>query len=255
MQRKRVMVDEDGVVVAVCAYAPGERQRPHTDKHSRISFLLRGAYREEGRHGAVTMTPGHVLLKSRRARHEDQFGDDGACIASLAFTGDDPFDAGRDPALWRRRSDGFALRHSAAFLEAARAGDARAVRTIGADFLGAGEAEPAKREAPAWLARLKQELEARPLAEVDVAVRAREAGAHPAHASRLFRRCFALSIIEHAQAQSVRRAIGALTGGEALSDIALDAGFYDQSHMSRVFKRVTGRTPGACRALLAAAAG
>jgi len=47
--------------------------------------------------------------------------------------------------------------------------------------------------------------------------------------------------------------MAALSGAGRLSEIALAAGFYDQSHMTRVFRRVTGRTPGAHRTLLAAA--
>jgi len=35
-----------------------------------------------------------------------------------------------------------------------------------------------------------------------------------------------------------------------LADIALDAGFADQSHFTRVFKQITGTTPGAYRSLL-----
>ena len=34
-----------------------------------------------------------------------------------------------------------------------------------------------------------------------------------------------------------------------LADLALEAGFADQSHCTRVFKRLTGTTPGAWRAL------
>ncbi len=30
----------------------------------------------------------------------------------------------------------------------------------------------------------------------------------------------------------------------ALAAVAVEAGFYDQSHFARVFKRVTGMTPG-----------
>jgi AraC family transcriptional regulator len=52
----------------------------------------------------------------------------------------------------------------------------------------------------------------------------------------------------------VRRAFAQLCQiDRPLSEVALGAGFYDQSHMTRVFRRVTGRTPGACRALLAGA--
>ena len=255
MLRRKVLLAGDGLVVAVCRYAPGERHGVHTDEHSRVSFLIGGSYREEGRPGPIRMLPGHVLLKSRRAKHEDEFGPNGAAIAAIEFVDDDPFDAADAHDLWRQRDDGFALRHAMAFLEAALAGDEYAAAAAGVDLVANVIHSDDRRTPPGWLAQIRQELEHAPLAETDIGARAREAGAHPAHASRLFRRCYGRSITEHAQAQMVRRAVGPLTAGAALSDVALAAGFYDQSHMSRVFKRVTGRTPGAHRTLLMAAAG
>jgi AraC-like DNA-binding protein len=256
MLRKKVLLAGDGFAVAVCRYAPGERHGVHTDTHSRISFLIGGGYREEGRPGAIRMLPGHVLLKSRRAKHEDQFGPDGAQIAAIEFIDDDPFDQSASPDLWRQRVDGFALRHATAFLESGLAGDRHAARTAGFDLVaGSGEASSRRTDAPAWLSRLREELEEHSLASVDVAAQAKDAGAHPAHASRLFRRCYGASITQHAQAHSVRRAMAPLASGASLSEVALAAGFYDQSHMTRVFRRVTGRTPGAHRAMFAAAMG
>src|SRR5690606_8366775 len=149
-------------------------------------------------------------------------------------------------------TDAFALRHAMAFLDAAITGDANGVTAASVDLVANSNESTQRGHAPAWLRRLHDELEEAPLGSVDVAARAKEAGAHPAHASRLFRRCFANSVTEHAQAHSVRRAMAALAAGATLSDAALTAGFYDQSHITRVFKRVTGRTPGAHRALLAA---
>lgn len=254
MLRKKVLMTGDGLVVAVSRYAPGERHGVHTDTNSRISFVIGGGYREEGQPGAIHMLPGHVLLKSRRAKHEDEFGPDGAAIAAIEFTDDDPFDQSPSPDLWRQRADSFALRHATAFLESGLAGDRRAARTAGLDLVAAsGEASSRRSKAPTWLSRLREELEEHSLASVDVAACARNAGAHPAHASRLFRNCYGMSITQHAQAQSVRRAMAPLASGASLGQVALAAGFYDQSHMTRVFRRVTGHTPGACRAMFAAA--
>lgn len=254
---KKLLLSTPALAVAVCRYAPGERHGRHTDRHSRISLLLRGGYREEGGAGTVRMAPGDVLLKSSRAYHEDAFGDEGAELVALEYLEYDPFDVQPDRDLWRRRDDAFALRHATAVLDGALSGDLEAVATAGDDLLAANANEPNERTpAPRWLERLKQELEEQTLATVRVATQARRAGAHPAHASRLFRRCYGASITEFAQTQSVRRALRALAHSQqALSEIALAAGFYDQSHMTRVFRRMTGRTPGAHRALFAAAFG
>ena len=47
-----------------------------------------------------------------------------------------------------------------------------------------------------------------------------------------------------------RRALGQLASKTLLlSDLALDAGYYDQSHMSAVCRAYAGRPPGALRSL------
>ncbi len=250
---RKVLLSTPGLAAVVCTYAAGERHSRHTDALSRISLLVRGGYREETDSGAITMRPGDVLLKSRRAAHEDAFGENGATLVALEFLQDDPFDAPEARDLWRRRSDGYAMRHAVAFLEAALVGDRLSAGAAGEDLIADCGRTPARRDgAPLWLRRIKHALDEGGLAEIDVASRARAAGAHPAHASRLFRQCYGQSITEYAQAQSVRRALALLGERDAsLSDTAAAAGFYDQSHMNRVFRRVLGRSPGAHRALLA----
>lgn len=249
MRRHDCLLAAPHHAVSVSRYAPGERHRAHRDRYPRISFVLRGGYREESRPGAIRMTPGDVLLKSHRALHEDQFGSDGAIVASIEFLTDDPFDAAPHAPEWHRRSDGFALRHAAGLLEAALAGDSAGVATAGNDLIATRPDDIAERRPPpAWLRHLKEELETVSQAQVDVRARAIAAGVHPVHASRLFRQCYAMSISDHARAQGVRRALALMTREAALSDVAVAAGFYDQSHMNRVFRRVIGRTPGAQRA-------
>ncbi|MBN2751418.1 MAG: AraC family transcriptional regulator, partial [Rhodospirillaceae bacterium] len=48
--------------------------------------------------------------------------------------------------------------------------------------------------------------------------------------------------------QRVRRAGALLFQGEDIAAVAVDAGFYDQSHMTRQFLRLFGMTPGEYRA-------
>jgi AraC family transcriptional regulator len=255
--RKKLLMEAPNLRVAVCHYAPGERHKAHTDPHSRVSFLLRGGYHEESSSGAIRMRPGDILLKSERAEHEDRFGDEGAYVAAIEFLDNDPFAAGPAAACWRQRTDVFALRHVTAVLEAVRAGDLRGASVAGVDLVTASVyADEQKRRAPPWLEQLKLELEEYSFATIDVAARAQAAGAHPAHASRLFRQCYGSSITEHAHAHGIRRAIGALAQPNlSLSDAAFTAGFYDQSHMNRAFLRMFGRTPGMQRTLLTATIG
>ncbi len=76
------------------------------------------------------------------------------------------------------------------------------------------------------------------------------AGVHPAHLARRFRGAFGTSIGRYLRRVRVDRAITALVEtDQPLSEIALQCGFYDQSHFNRVFKRATGYAPNRYRRL------
>lgn len=248
---KRTLMATPTVRVDLARFEPGEHHARHRDRQSRITFVLQGAFCEETGTGATRLAAGDILFKSYCALHEDRFGEDGARVASFVFE-DDCYEAAH-ASPWRVARDRATLRSAVIALESAAARDGAVLNTAATDLLAQQE-ERASRAAPRWLTRLKDALEAASLANVDIASEARAAGVHPAHASRLFRRCFGASITEHAQTHCVRRALARLAEPHAtLSEIALATGFYDQSHMTRVFRRVTGLTPGAHRTLLAAA--
>jgi len=190
------------------------------------------------------------MLKSREAKHEVQFSELGARIVSVEFADEDPFDGA--PLTWGCRTDRVTLRHIVDVLAAARAGDINGAWIASRDLVTSNVVDDCSRpEPPQWIRRLREALEESNLAVIDVRDWAIEAGYHPAHASRLFRRCFGYSISDYASAHAVRRAIGHLASPVVtLSEVALAAGFYDQSHMNRLFRRILGRTPGATRPLL-----
>lgn len=248
---KKTVAEGDGLRVAVCHYRAGERHPTHTDLHSRISFVLRGGYREETKSQTATIREGTVLLKSRRAKHEDEFSE--TILVALEFLQDDPFEAAA-PEGWTPREDAFALRHATAILDAALRSNVRTARIAATDLVASADfAECSRASAPPWLTRLRDELDEASLAAVCVATRARTAGVHPVYASRLFRRHFGVSVTEHARAQTLRRAFSWLGQRHTpLADTALGAGFYDQSHMNRMFRQLIGKTPGEVRTLIAA---
>jgi AraC family transcriptional regulator len=94
---------------------------------------------------------------------------------------------------------------------------------------------------PAWLddavdlARAQQPL---------VAI-ARRIGRHPSHVAREFHRHEGVTVGEFARRCRLELAARALREGErSIGEVALDAGFCDQSHFTNAFRRVFGVTPG-----------
>jgi AraC family transcriptional regulator len=85
---------------------------------------------------------------------------------------------------------------------------------------------------------------------VDVA---RRVGVHPVHLARTFRRVHQMTFAGYVRQVRIEFARRELTvSGAPLGDIAVAAGFCDQSHFSRLFKRYTGQTPAEYRLALQA---
>jgi AraC-like DNA-binding protein len=81
---------------------------------------------------------------------------------------------------------------------------------------------------------------------------ARALAVSPHHLSRVFRSVTGHTISRHRMRLRVRDAMERLAGGERdLARLAADLGFADQSHLCRVVREETGRTPSALRSALA----
>ena len=73
-------------------------------------------------------------------------------------------------------------------------------------------------------------------------------GVHPVHLSREFPKHFGVTLADYLRRMRINYACQALSkADQPLTAIALDAGFADQAHFTRCFKRATGVTPAAYR--------
>jgi len=100
-----------------------------------------------------------------------------------------------------------------------------------------------------WVERIKEMLSSRLSENISLVELAESAGVHPVHLSREFRKRFHCTIGDYLRRLRIEQACAALINSDApMSEIALAAGFYDQSHFSNTFKKITGMTPAAWRA-------
>lgn len=103
-------------------------------------------------------------------------------------------------------------------------------------------ARPARGAAPKWLERAREAMHGHERPSLnDVAA---AAGVHPSTLVRVFRAHYGCSPGEYLRNVRLEAAKSALLSSDrTIADIALDAGFYDQSHFTNAFRRYTGMTP------------
>lgn len=108
-----------------------------------------------------------------------------------------------------------------------------------------GRAEISKERAtPSWLSRAMELLRASFREEITLERIAHDVGVHPIHLSRVFRKKYHCTMGEYVNRLRVQFVCAAMSRGwPALNELALEAGFADQSHMGRVFRSLVGESP------------
>jgi len=224
----------------------------HSHEQPYVSFVLRGAYTEEGPAALHACAAGTVIFHPEGETHRDRFERAGGRVLNLELDRD-----------WLRAL-GVPLQSRAVPLPAAfRFGlelrDADDVEQLALEVLGhaAAEQERASLRRPRWLAA--------GLALVDGAVAegervtltavARRCGVHPVHVARTFPRFVGCTFSHYVLRRRVAAALRELERGGAIVDVAMRCGFADQAHLCRAFKQATGLTPTQFRIAAVPAAG
>ena len=101
-----------------------------------------------------------------------------------------------------------------------------------------------ERRPPTWLAQVRDLLHDRPRERLVLDEIAAAVGVHPVHLCRAFRQQYGCTIGDYVRKLRLDLASHQLaTSSASLAEIALAAGFADQSHFTNVFRRACGMTP------------
>lgn len=229
--------------------------------HERLFFcvLLGGSYREFVGDRTIEYQPLSIVYHPEGLVHHDCIGAGGARFLTLEVA---PGLLGGE--LRRRRplssvrdlsADAAVWRMLRLFREARTGGIMPVSLEEQAAELVDDVAETATehpRRSPSWLPRVDDFVGDHFREAITLADIAGVADVHPVYLSRAFRHFRGQPIRGLVHQLRVHHACRLLPRADlSLATIAVDAGFFDQSHMTRVFRRVTGLTPGHMRRLLA----
>lgn len=237
------------------------RQFPH-HCHERAYFglLLAGSYTEHLGGRTYAHGPMSLAFHPPGMDHHDEVETRGTRLLTIEV-GDALLDRLREesrPAIgFKVFSGGEPVRLSARLYRELRRGEPGAdldVEELLFDLLASSLCRPGVDETrePAWLRRIEALLRESFREPLSLDHLAAEAGVHPGHLTRTFRRFRGYTPGEYLQHLRVRRVCEGLAHPDlSLVDLALEAGFADQSHCTRVFHRLVGLPPGAFRETLA----
>jgi AraC-like DNA-binding protein len=197
-----------------------------------FALVLKGSYVEAGDTGRHRVSPGDVIVHRPFEQHLDRFSSGGAEVLILPL-----------PDRW-----------STTVL--ARVADPDSIAVLAErDIVAAREAAlETMVERPMaiedWPDLLARDLLGKP--DLSLSSWADRHGLHPGSLARGFGQQFSISPNGFRTVVRARRAIEEIVATNiGLSSIALDHGFADQAHMSRIVRRLTGLPPRALRKALA----
>jgi AraC family transcriptional regulator len=239
----------DGLRFAEKRYAAGLRMPPHAHDEWRYCLTVSGAYTDSWRRGFRTRTTWQLSLHPAAETHTSVFHSDAVCFhvellgrwrdRLLGDAGIPPepheFLAGRAPHVAGQLYDEF--RHgddvSTLMLEG-----------LTCELIGwSARSLREDRHGASWVHQARDLVRDRFAESVSLEEIARSVGAHPVHLARQFRRTFGCSVGELVRRTRIDFVCRQLATDAPLSEIAFRAGFSDQSHMTRLFRRAMGVTP------------
>ena len=250
-----------GLVLTELKHTQARKLPPHLHELGFFSLLLKGDYQECFGRQTVSHQPLTLTWHPQAMQHQDEVGPRGV----LFFNAEVPRDwlerlrehaaAAATPLVWQGNGPVWLMMRLYREFSSAAEGYELAIEGLLLELLAAIARQPGRLESrkPVWLRRVETMIRDQFTGRLTMTQLADEAGVHPAHLASIFRRFHHTTVSDYVHRLRVQAACAMLRESAApLVEIALQLGFADQSHFSRVFHRTTGMTPKAWRTVLIA---
>jgi AraC family transcriptional regulator len=234
-----------GFLLSVTDYPRGATLRWHGHDEPYLTYVVRGLYRERTRSTLRDCLRHHLVIHPPGEIHSDEFTAAARCLN---------IHIDRE---WRSRFDRALAAPAVAASSVISALVARAARELRSpdgvspmvieglmlELFGELARSRTPDRAPGWLHAVRDEIESRFREPLTLGSLASGASVHPVHLARTFRRHFGRTVGEMIRELRVQYARTGIRSGIPLRQLAAEAGFADQSHLTRTFRALTGTTP------------
>lgn len=235
------------------AYSPHFKTPRHSHKRALFCYVIKGEYTETYGSRTRECKSSTLLFHPAGELHAEHFHDSGGRsfiieveplwldrVRENSGIRDDQIDlSGRELELLARKL----------YREFCRMDDASLLVIEGLMLEIIGEASRRaprvpSRQTPHWLNQARELLSERFAERLRLSEIAKAVGVHPVHLAQTFHKAYNCTMGDYVRQRRIEYACRELAVSEMpIVDIALTAGFCDQSHFTRTFKRCTGVPP------------
>jgi len=246
-------LEVDGLRVTATEFAPGLVLAPHVHDRTVVAVMVEGTFDLVIRGRTMPCPPGTVLVEPGGERHANKIRQCGA--RTLVIEPAPLYEVEHLTHCRTLLGSPAAFVHSAAWSVAARLRREVRSRDVLSDVVieelalrllwAAAEDGSDERASPLprWLLRARDLVHESPLQPLRVQDVSAAVGVHPVYLTKVFRERFGVSLGTYQRRRRLEWAAQQLAAGVAVADVAHRAGFADQAHFTRAFKRFSGRTP------------
>jgi AraC family transcriptional regulator len=240
--------DAGRFVMYETTYASATSLPPHYHEVAALLFSTRGSFAENVRRRTFECNAFDVIVRPAGEVHTNRYGAGGATCVVVSVAND--VMAGGAQRLFSEPSElprtivvPIAHRVSRELIVADDV-SSLVVEGLLLEMIGAASRPVTCKHPPSWLANARDFIHEHAAERVTLHDIAGAASVHAASIVRAFRAHLSCSPGEYVRRVRIENAKGELTSTDRpVGDIALDAGFYDQSHFTNAFRRATGMTP------------
>jgi AraC family transcriptional regulator len=249
-----------GLLLAEAVYSSRLKLPKHSHRHSGFCLILQGRYTESYGRTLLECEPSYVKFQPAGEEHSDFYGSETVrCfiielqsewltrMEASSLVGNNPLvDKGSSLAWLMMR-----LRAECQCVE-----DESLLLIEGLVLELIAETSRSRRrqsegKPPLWLRQAREFINDQFSHPLTLSLIAKFVGVHPVYLASSFRRYYRQSVGEYMRQRRIEFACHKIqTSNDPLAEIALTAGFANQSHFTHTFKRMTGMSPAKYRAVL-----
>ena len=236
-------------------YPPRMRLPEHTHGAAYLCFVKDGAFSERQGRSTETFDHSWSVFRPPNDEHANEFLDGGAVCLNVeisAYWLDRFRELGLGAHRFSIRSSFIAPLTGRLFDELSAADTASEVmiESITAEMMILASRRRVLSHGSRWMSKVERMIASDFSSPISLTSIADAVDVHPVHLARQFRATHGCSVGEYIREVRVTFARDRLAKTDVpIAEIALSAGFFDQSQLTKAFKRVIGQTPAAYRRL------